>query len=361
MTTCLSWAKQLGFFCHSLSLSLSISSSTRADWRAMIVNRARTPQAMNSKWKALPLLGPYYGKDWFIKREGKGAFDPVINRTPAQAAAARLMPKPPNLETYAAALARDEIDKNIIMEWGLFVPSGIDRGDWINAMIKDHKFTKHTVNTLLLYPLLESHCSRCTQIHDPRHRNFSSETCVVLSDRGPLEIGGFFPCKYIYCATQPMHARKYCPRINLRCFQCLHRSHAEVDKVCCDVYVNRALFEDSGDVGWVTTNRFRQEGSASGFFPVLTLPQVCHVENTGAGHVNTGGARTRRQGNSPSHKVGGPQALFHTSCGQAGVLHGNVQRGVCRVSGGHNAGRRTSQTEESVIGCQLPGTVLPRR
>jgi hypothetical protein len=98
----------------SLTLSLSLSGSTAADRRAMIVGRAKTPQT-NQEWKALPLLGPYYSKDWFIERQGKGAFDPVINRTPAQAAVARLMPKPPNLETYAAALTRDEINENIIL------------------------------------------------------------------------------------------------------------------------------------------------------------------------------------------------------------------------------------------------------
>jgi hypothetical protein len=242
----------------------------------MIVAPAKTPQT-NQEWKALPPLG----KDWFIEREGEGAFDPVINRTPAQAAAARLMPKPPNLETYAAALTRDEMDENIIMEWGSFVPSDIDRGEWINAMLKDHKIAKHTANALLLYPSLESHCPRCTQIHNPRHRNFSGKTCVVLSDWGPLEMGGFLPCKYIYCAMQPMNARKYCPRINLRCFNCMHRGHTEVDNVCRDVEVNLALFEDLADVGWVTTNRFRQERSASGFFPIITLPQVHHIENTG--------------------------------------------------------------------------------
>jgi hypothetical protein len=80
-----------------------------------------------------------------------------------------------------------------------------------------------------------------------------------------------------------------------------------------------------------------------------------------AGHVNIGGAGTCRRGNSPSHEVGGRRALFHTSRGQAGVLHGDVRRGVCQVRGGHNAARRTSQTEESVIGCQLPSTVLPCR
>jgi hypothetical protein len=68
----------------------------------------------NKEWKALPPLGPYYGKTWYIKREGEGAFDPVINQTPDQAAAARLMPKPPNLETYAAALSRDEMDKTTV-------------------------------------------------------------------------------------------------------------------------------------------------------------------------------------------------------------------------------------------------------
>jgi hypothetical protein len=74
----------------------------------------------NNKWKALPPLGPYYGKAWYIDREGEGAFYPVINRTPAQAAAAKLMPKPPNLETYAAALLREEMDETVVQEFGLF-------------------------------------------------------------------------------------------------------------------------------------------------------------------------------------------------------------------------------------------------
>jgi hypothetical protein len=64
----------------------------------MIVGSTRTPRT-NKEWKALPPLGPYYVKDWFIEREGEVEFNPVINRTPAQAAAARLMPKPPDLET----------------------------------------------------------------------------------------------------------------------------------------------------------------------------------------------------------------------------------------------------------------------
>jgi hypothetical protein len=101
----------------------------------------------------------------------------------------------PKLEMYAAALTRDEMDENIIMEWGPFVLSDINRGDWINAMIKDHKIAKHTANELLLYPSLESHCPRCTQIHDHRHRNFSSEKCAVLND-GPWR-GSFRANKFI--------------------------------------------------------------------------------------------------------------------------------------------------------------------
>jgi hypothetical protein len=81
--------------------------------------------------------------------------------------------------------------------------------------------------------------------------------------------------------SQPINARRYCPRINLRCFTCLCRGHAEVDNVCKDVDVNLALFKDTARVGWVTSNRFRQEGCASGFFPILTLPQVRHFENMG--------------------------------------------------------------------------------
>jgi hypothetical protein len=132
----------------------------------MIAGNSRSLQT-NKEWKALPLLGPYYGKAWYIKRQGESAFDPLINRTPAQAAAARHMPKPPNLETYAAALLRDEMDKTVVMEYGPFMPTDIDRADWIEAMIKDHKLAKHTANALLMYPSLESHCPRCTEIQNP--------------------------------------------------------------------------------------------------------------------------------------------------------------------------------------------------
>jgi hypothetical protein len=59
------------------------------------------------------------------------------------------------------------------------------------------------------------------------------------------------------------------------------RGHAEEDNVCKDVDLNLALFEDSARLGWVTRNRFRQEGCASGFYPILTLPQVRYVDNMG--------------------------------------------------------------------------------
>jgi hypothetical protein len=116
-------------------------------------------------------------------------FDPVINRTPAKAAAARLMPKPPNLKTYAAALSRDEMDETVVMEYGPFMPTDINRADWIEAMIRDPKLAKHTANALQMYPSLESYFPRCTEIHDPRHRNFSKEACIVLSGREPQDMG----------------------------------------------------------------------------------------------------------------------------------------------------------------------------
>jgi hypothetical protein len=137
------------------------------------------------------------------------------------------MPKPPNLETYAAALSRDKMDKTVVMEYGPFMPTDIDRADWIEAMIMDHKLAKHTANALLMHPSLESHCPRCTKIHNPWHRSFSKEACIVLSGRELQDMGGFLLCSYIYCASQPMHAR-----INLHCFHCLCRGHAEVDNVC---------------------------------------------------------------------------------------------------------------------------------
>jgi hypothetical protein len=52
----------------------------------------------------------------------------------------------------------------------------IKRGKWITEMIRDHKIAKHTANALLLYPSLEGHCPRCTQIHDKGHRKFLAET-----------------------------------------------------------------------------------------------------------------------------------------------------------------------------------------
>jgi hypothetical protein len=53
------------------------------------------------------------------------------------------------------------------------MPTDIQRADWIEAMIKDHKLAKHTVNALMMCPSLKSHCPRCREIHDHRHRNFS--------------------------------------------------------------------------------------------------------------------------------------------------------------------------------------------
>jgi hypothetical protein len=95
-------------------LLFSISGSNTVQQRTMIAGSSMSLHT-NKEWKALPPLGPYYGKTWYIEGEGEGAFDPVINRTPAQAAAARLMPKPPNLETYAAALSRDQMDKTVVL------------------------------------------------------------------------------------------------------------------------------------------------------------------------------------------------------------------------------------------------------
>jgi hypothetical protein len=81
--------------CFLWWLSLTLSFHFRFNCTKILTNI----QAMANEWKALPPLGPYYGKDWFIERVGKGAFDPVVNRMPAQAAVARLMQKPPYLET----------------------------------------------------------------------------------------------------------------------------------------------------------------------------------------------------------------------------------------------------------------------
>jgi hypothetical protein len=51
--------------------------------------------------------------------------------------------------------------------------------------------------------------------------------------------------------------------------------------VCDKKQDNLDIFEEFATLGWITENRFRLDGAASGFFPVVTLPQVRHVENMG--------------------------------------------------------------------------------
>jgi hypothetical protein len=81
---------------------------------------------------------------------------------------------------------------------------GHSQGDWINAMIVDHRIAKHKAKALLLYPPLDSDCTCCTKVHDPFHRRFSEINCAVLSHDGPKE--GFVPCMYLYCLNLPTHA-----------------------------------------------------------------------------------------------------------------------------------------------------------
>jgi hypothetical protein len=100
--------------------------------------------------------------------------------------------------------------------------------------------------TLLLYPSLESHCPRCTQVHDPGHRRFTTATCAGMSHDGPRQ--GFLPCNYISGYRMPKHARRYCGKINLRCFTSLFRGHADVDNVCKDREINLELFKEAAGV-----------------------------------------------------------------------------------------------------------------
>jgi hypothetical protein len=121
-------------------------------------NKSISRRKMEDDFKALPPLGDYYVEDWFVHRRGEAAFSQVVNRTPEQAARARANPLPPNLETYAAALTRDDTrDESVVVEWSPFVVPDIERGDWITSMILDHRVAKHTANALMLYPSLEDH------------------------------------------------------------------------------------------------------------------------------------------------------------------------------------------------------------
>jgi hypothetical protein len=79
----------------------------------------------------------------------------------------------------------------------------------------------------------------------------------------------------------PVPSKVFCPKINLRYFQCLHRGHAEGDRVCSNSDVNLTIFEEAAAMGFVTKHRFRPERGGSGYYPVLTLAQVRHVDNMG--------------------------------------------------------------------------------
>jgi hypothetical protein len=193
-----------------------------------------------TKWQplvALLKLGPYYGSDWYTTRPGEDAFQPVIDRTPEKAEKARTLPPPSNLETYAAAITRVKID-NKVAPWSPIMIPGVDRDSWIKAMVVDHKTPKHTAILLMLYPPLKGHCCRCSQIHDITQRMFCHVQCTILRQGGPPE--GFKACEYMYCVQLQTHARRYWPPLNLRCFLCLRRGHAQEDKVCDDVEVNLA-------------------------------------------------------------------------------------------------------------------------
>jgi hypothetical protein len=85
---------------------------------------------MQGDFQPLAPLGMYYGESWFVPRRVEGLFSPLINRTPEQATRARQEPLPPNLETYAAALTRDQIDETLVMEWSPFMVDNTDRGGW---------------------------------------------------------------------------------------------------------------------------------------------------------------------------------------------------------------------------------------
>jgi hypothetical protein len=122
------------------------------------------------EFQPLPPLGTFYRPECYVSRPGEGAFEPSLDRTPEEAKAAMKKPFPPNLETIAAALTRDEIELSVVQEWAPFKLPDIEQGEWIGAMVRDHKTEKQTANALLLNPALDGHCPRCTQIHDKYHR-----------------------------------------------------------------------------------------------------------------------------------------------------------------------------------------------
>jgi hypothetical protein len=140
-----------------------------------------------------------------------------------------------------------------------------------------------------------------------------------------------------------------------------------VDKVCLDIDVNLALFEDAADVGWVTTNRFRQEGSALGFLPVITLPQVRHVENTGGYSrllvmsIPEEAQELVTEGIVFHTNLVGAEPYFTQATAGKGYLITTYDSEYTAYVGGHNARGRTSQAEEGASSCQLTSKVLPRR
>jgi hypothetical protein len=107
------------------------------------------------------------------------------------------------------------------------------------------------------------------------------------------------------------------------------RGHAEEDNVCEDVDVNLALFEDTARLGWVTCNRFWQEGCSLGFYPILTLPQVRHVDNM-SGYSRLiallipDAQQLVTEGIKLHQKWVGAEPYYTQARGQKGLPHGNI-------------------------------------
>jgi hypothetical protein len=71
----------------------------------------------------------------------------------------------------------------------------------------------------------------------------------VIRKKGPIQ--GFKACNYVYCSKLPLDVRQYCPKINLWCYSCLHRGHAEEDNICRATDTNLTIFEEAADIRWV--------------------------------------------------------------------------------------------------------------
>jgi hypothetical protein len=176
--------------------------------------------------------------------------------------------------TFAYALAMNENEKIRPDVQVTFKIPGLSRVEWINAHGKAWPLPFYAAFRLLAATPLGKRCRRCACEHGP------DDDCVFGQRK--CKHGGTAECTYLFCNKRPKHAIRVCSTLNHRCQKCLFCGHQAGNR-CEPIYVqaNLLIFEASAEHDYVTGNRFRDQGAAKGFYPVIELCQLQHVSMHG--------------------------------------------------------------------------------